>query len=662
MGRSYVIACEPHRHVIRWPVSKSMADKPPQSKQSKVSVTAAPPQGGKADPAKPSAAAASSSSSVGDLSHSDIAPGRKVGKYAIHKVLGRGGMGVVYEATDVPLQRKVALKILPHEFSSDDQALQRFIREARMAARLNHPNAVAVYEIGRRGTVYFIAMELVGGASAQEMLVGGKKMAWRQATRAVIDACRGLSAAHAAGMIHRDIKPSNLLWTESGTVKVSDFGLAKPHNAENLSVTRRDQFVGTPLFMSPEQCRNDAVDNRSDIYSLGATYFMLLTGRAPFDQGSAIQILFAHCSAPIPDVTETDPDIPPMAAHVIRKAMAKRPEDRYQHIDEMLSDLETVLGTSVAEQASLVAAMEDADADILESIAAPLPPTPEPGFAVNWPWLIGGVVVLVTVLIGVVIALVMTRPSGEADPVAMATPQPMTVTPVPVLPAMPPVVEPEKTPAVAAQPTVPAVVVEPAKTSEPPVVAALPAAAPQVAAPTTLPAVASVVAVAPAMPSEVPAAQPAESSINPAPVEPERRGPGPNEGGPPPNEGGPLDGGGGRGDPVLREFARARIYAESALKGNDAAKKKLAGQVMILWSDFFADSVRPTHKNLAGVSKSMANKLSPGIESVQPRVEPMVDGVPLPPQWPADAERGPGAPGQDRPQPPPRERRPQRRQ
>ncbi len=274
-----------------------------------------------------------------------IHAGKRIGKYLVRRLIGRGGMGTVYEAMDVPLQRKVALKILPREFSQNDEALKRFVREAQLAARLNHPNVVTIFDVGRKGTVYFIAMELVLGTSGQELLESGKKLDWREAARAVTDVCRALGAAHDGGLFHRDIKPGNILWSQTGNVKLGDFGLAKPtQTPEELSITRRDAFIGTPLFMSPEQCRNDGVDHRSDIYSLGATFYTLLTGKAPYNQGSAIQILFAHCSAPIPDVRDTIPDVPPLCTYIVQKAMAKNPDDRYQSAREMRHDLEALLG------------------------------------------------------------------------------------------------------------------------------------------------------------------------------------------------------------------------------------------------------------------------------------------------------------------------------
>lgn len=604
----------------------------------------------------------------------DLAAGRKVGKYTIIRPLGRGGMGVVYEAMDVPLQRKVALKILPQAFSSDEQALQRFVREARMAARLNHPNAVAVYDVGRKDTVYFIAMELVPGANAQELLHGGKKMPWREATRAMVDACRGLAAAHAAGIIHRDIKPSNLLWTESGTVKVSDFGLAKPpNNAENLSVTRRDQFVGTPLFMSPEQCRNDeTVDARSDVYSMGATYYMLLTGRAPYDQGSAIQILFAHCSAPIPDAADVDADVPPMASHIARRAMAKRPEDRYQTVDEMLSDLESAMGATPDEQAEMVAAMGDADLLPAADAMVPVVPTAS-ALEQKLPWLAGVVLVVVTVLVGVVIMLVMTR--RDADPPSVASNRTTATVPrAPYASGLPPAplppatstVEPERptTDVFAARPAV----VAPTTAPGTPVASSTISAAP-INPVTTAPAGESVdpvvnASVAPGRPTELATA---DTAVNlpaevPVPVATGRQLPPDRtatngEAARQPFVG--LGPGGPGFDPALREFARARTFAESALKTGNPARKAEAARVMVLWFDFFDGSTRPNHQTLATVARLNASKLSPGIVDVYPRVEPLADGIPLPPkEGAAAAAPGGGAgPAPGRPPPPAHERR-----
>ena len=273
-----------------------------------------------------------------------IPAGSRLHKYVVVRLLGQGGMGQVYEAEDPALGRQVAIKVLPEHVSADPDAVRRFELEGRAAAKLMHPNTVAVLELGEQDGLRFLVMELVRGSSAAEFLRSRGAFAWPEATRVVADACRGLVAAHAAGLIHRDIKPANIMRASDGTVKLADFGLAKATDRMGESITGTGVIVGTPEYMSPEQCRSAPVDPRSDVYSLGATYYALLTSRSPYGEtGGSMQVMFAHCSQPPPDPRRLAAEIPPVCAAVISKAMAKDPADRYQSAAEMLSVLEGIL-------------------------------------------------------------------------------------------------------------------------------------------------------------------------------------------------------------------------------------------------------------------------------------------------------------------------------
>jgi urea transport system substrate-binding protein len=265
--------------------------------------------------------------------------GRSLGKYRIAELIGIGGMGVVYKAQDSILERYVALKILPEELASDKTMLQRFLEEAKAAAKLVHPNAVTIHEVAQENQTHYIAMELVNGGSAGDHLEQHGAYSVLEATRIAADACQGLAAAHDVGLVHRDIKPANLLRTSDGKVKIADFGLAKNVVRKTQQLTQADQVVGTAYFMSPEQCESRPVDRRSDVYSLGATYYSLITGVNPYDGRSVVQVMFAHCHANVPDPRSVKPQIPVSCATIIARAMAKNPVDRYQTAEEMLADL-----------------------------------------------------------------------------------------------------------------------------------------------------------------------------------------------------------------------------------------------------------------------------------------------------------------------------------
>ena len=270
----------------------------------------------------------------------------RLGRYLVTGKLGQGGMGVVYQAEDALLKRKVAIKLLPKEFSAHPEALKRFLREGQAAAKLSHANVVAVYDIGEADGSYFIVMELITGGTAQDFLRERGPFHWTEATSILMDVCRGVAAAHKAGLIHRDIKPANILRSTDGVVKLGDFGLVKPAGRTGTVVTALGSVVGTPHYMSPEQSQSGSVDARSDIYALGATYFALLTGRPPYLAADSMQVLFAHCSKPIPDPREIVAEVPEKCAAIIRQAMAKSRGQRYASAAAMLADLEQALSLS----------------------------------------------------------------------------------------------------------------------------------------------------------------------------------------------------------------------------------------------------------------------------------------------------------------------------
>lgn len=269
-----------------------------------------------------------------------------IGKYKITGVLGQGAMGVVYKAHDPMIDRDVAIKMLAEHLVADASARHRFLAEAKAAGKINHPNVMTIHEIGEHEQTYYLVLEYVSGGSLSDRMAKPGGISVLEATQVLVDACKGVGAAHAAGLIHRDLKPANFMRTADGTVKVADFGLAKVTAGMGREITQSGVLIGTPFFMSPEQCEGKPLDHRGDVYSLGATYFTLLTNTYPFQDADGIpQLMYLHCHGPIPDPCSVNPAIPQACSRIVARAMAKQPADRYQSANEMLADLQLVRAT-----------------------------------------------------------------------------------------------------------------------------------------------------------------------------------------------------------------------------------------------------------------------------------------------------------------------------
>ncbi|TWU56457.1 Serine/threonine-protein kinase PrkC [Rubripirellula tenax] len=268
--------------------------------------------------------------------------GQTLGRHEITSILGLGGMGVVFSAKDLTIDRRVAIKVLHADFSDSPQRLGRFLAEARAVGKLSHPNVLAIFDAAEENGSHYLVMEFATGGSVADRLQRQGSLPPKEARDVVRQAAVGLSAAHDSGLIHRDLKPANLLIADGEVIKIADFGIAKRIDDDNLGLTREGQLLGTPHYMSPEQCAGKLVDNRSDIYSLGATYYSLLTGRTPyFARDTLASIVHAHCHEPPPNPREVVPTTPAYAADVIRRAMAIDPEDRYQSLESMIADLDS---------------------------------------------------------------------------------------------------------------------------------------------------------------------------------------------------------------------------------------------------------------------------------------------------------------------------------
>ena len=276
---------------------------------------------------------------------SDHLIGTFIGEYEIIGQLGVGGMGVVYRARQFNLAREVALKLLPEEYGRDSEYIERFLREARAAARLNHPNIVQVYDAGVYEGHYFFVMELIQGRNVGDIIRSETRISERDAIRMILQASLGLGFAHHAGIIHRDVKPENLILNDDGTMKICDLGLAKwGFSQVDKRITRSGMTIGTPFYIAPEQVRGVDVDHRADIYSLGATFYHMLTGKQPFEGENYAEIMLSHLQKPFPDPRTIYSDLSEESVKLLQRMAQKLPEKRYQSMDEVVDAACMIIG------------------------------------------------------------------------------------------------------------------------------------------------------------------------------------------------------------------------------------------------------------------------------------------------------------------------------
>ncbi|WP_462132066.1 Stk1 family PASTA domain-containing Ser/Thr kinase [Veillonella tobetsuensis] len=259
-------------------------------------------------------------------------------RYRILSKIGVGGMADVYKGEDTLLGRPVAIKILHANFASDDEFVSRFKREAQAAGKLNHPNIVNMYDVGYDQDMHYIIMEYVDGETLKEYITRHHRLSIDEAVKITISIGEGLEHAHAMGIVHCDIKPHNVIITNTGRVKVTDFGIARAMNSTN-TVMYTNSIMGSAHYLSPEQASGKSVDGNTDIYSLGVVLYEMLTGKVPFEGDTPIAVALKHVREKVIPPTRYNPSIPPLLESVVLKALAKNPADRFESISEMMGDL-----------------------------------------------------------------------------------------------------------------------------------------------------------------------------------------------------------------------------------------------------------------------------------------------------------------------------------
>src|SRR5271163_2674025 len=298
-----------------------------------------------------------------------LTPGTKLGPYEIVSAVGAGGMGEVYRARDARLNRDVAIKVLPAAFARDPERLRRFQQEAQAIAALNHPNILAIHDFGEHEGSPYLVTEFLEGETLRDRL---GTMPLRKAIETAEQIARGLAAAHDKGIVHRDLKPENIFITHEGHVKILDFGLAKLTAAEpkdanetltRASATQPGVVLGTVGYMSPEQVRGQVADQRSDLFSFGAIFYEMLSGKRAFTGDSSVEVMSAILKEEPPPLTETLRTIPPALDRIVHHCLEKNPAERFQSARDVafniasLSDISsTGAGSSTATSAQQAAA------------------------------------------------------------------------------------------------------------------------------------------------------------------------------------------------------------------------------------------------------------------------------------------------------------------
>ncbi len=263
--------------------------------------------------------------------------------YKVLGKLGSGAMAVVYKAKQLSLDRTVAIKVLPKKFVQKSDYVQRFYKEGRLAAKLNHNNIVAAYDVGEVGGLYYFVMEYVEGKTLYEDLSKGKIFNEKDALDIIIQVAKALEHAHEQGLIHRDVKPKNIMINTAGVVKLADMGLARETTDVKAAQHEQGKAFGTPYYIAPEQIRGEVdIDGRADIYSLGGTLFHMVTGRVPFEASTPSEVMRKHLKEPLTPPDHINTTLSAGISEVVEVMMAKDKKDRYKNMEECLIDLQAI--------------------------------------------------------------------------------------------------------------------------------------------------------------------------------------------------------------------------------------------------------------------------------------------------------------------------------
>ncbi|GAK10869.1 Stk1 family PASTA domain-containing Ser/Thr kinase [Geomicrobium sp. JCM 19039] len=281
------------------------------------------------------------------------------GRYELLDMIGGGGMANVYRAQDVILEREVAVKVLQPQYIHDEEFIRRFRREAQAATSLIHPNVVDIYDVGEEDQTFYIVMNYIGGSTLKDKIIGEGSLPFTEVLEIFDQLTAAISYAHEQGIVHRDLKPQNILIDHDGTVKVTDFGIARAVSA--ATITHTNSVLGSVHYLSPEQARGGHVTAQADVYALGIILYEMITGVLPFDADSAVSIALKHLQETIPNSKDFRPDVPESINNIIRKATAKDPLKRYASVQEMRADAETALLPERLNEEPLV--IEDVDDD-----------------------------------------------------------------------------------------------------------------------------------------------------------------------------------------------------------------------------------------------------------------------------------------------------------